>query len=282
MEEILQCVVCLTVPPPPWFTCLNGHALCDPCYAKIDTVENPDDSDDEITLCPICRVKLDYSRQDQALAAALVEQFHPEFCVTCPNEGCDQQVPIGAMEAHKSVCDCRRVLCPLKRMGDCDCNSECVALEREAHVRANACHFRLVEKSPATWTKTDDATKPLFFMAEGVCVQKCPDPPVLRFYSFTEEEPVVAVDVSVEDGPFQLSAVLPLFSLCRRSKDGREFEGTVVAVPGLATVSLSIAVRVLPPPTTKRTTDDDANSEREAKRVCIRPFITSQHLSLSQ
>jgi hypothetical protein len=235
MEEILQCSVCLTVPPPPWWACKNGHGICLSCFNKLENLAASDsDSDSESEghrRCPVCRcVFVDDEPVAQGLAAQLVEKYHPEFCVSCPNEGCAQPVPLGTLAAHKSACAFRRVLCPVDYLRGCDCDGTCMATEKIEHIRANTDYIRLFERSPLQFVHAAGGDHlPLFLMDEGICVYIDPLKSCLVFYSITEEDRLISVSLEVAN-VIKTTSVFTARSLEKTNP----FPNAVLAVPELA------------------------------------------------
>jgi hypothetical protein len=96
LEEALECVICLSVPPStPIHQCDNGHLFCRNCRSRLID-------------CPICRKKLGIGRN------LLAEKLLEKIPLRCPYSslGCQVKISQKDVENHGQECHLREVCCP--------------------------------------------------------------------------------------------------------------------------------------------------------------------------
>ena len=125
MREIVQCVVCLRVPPrylvpreEKIFQCQNGHIICNDCSSKIGAQ------------CPSCRTAINKLTGDKKIRNLAVEQIIESLdCYNCQNLDCEFSGNFCEMALHKKKCEYRLVQCPdggyYSHYGGCLWNYDC-------------------------------------------------------------------------------------------------------------------------------------------------------------
>lgn len=109
----LQCRVCFEIPAPPWTGCHIGHPICDACYDRLPE-----------KICPSCFENME-TRPRLLAAEQLVARLKLPVKVTCPHEGCGEQVPLSVIEPHTATCGYRLLdMCPAKASG-LPCQGKC-------------------------------------------------------------------------------------------------------------------------------------------------------------
>ena len=96
LEEALECVICLCLPPStPISQCDNGHLFCSNCRSRL-------------TKCPICRIRLGMTR------SLIAEKMLDKIPVRCPYAqiGCRVKISRKDVENHSQECQMREVSCP--------------------------------------------------------------------------------------------------------------------------------------------------------------------------
>lgn len=200
MEEILACCVCLSVPPPPWFACENGHSICEKCIGHLTHRR-----------CPICR--FDFARNGcdrQRMAEMIVQHLLPDFACLCANQGCEQRVPLSMAAAHNSTCTYRMVRCPLEHRYDgCapTCTGRCTVDSIIDHIREYAPQTRdptsIIEGSQLTLTFTQNHSvhdsKCYFLLNAGIGIRQ-------EFLKFPGGYFVLASFCSLSDQPREITA----------------------------------------------------------------------------
>lgn len=95
IKDALDCTICLDIPKnDPVYQCENGHILCKECR-------------ENITDCPVCRVKLGSLRN---LAIEKVLAKCPRPC-EYSNYGCIVKLTKEALDVHKDVCKYKPLQC---------------------------------------------------------------------------------------------------------------------------------------------------------------------------
>jgi len=99
----LQCMVCMELCEPHVLCCLEGHIMCDECYAN--WVKQ---SSTSTVLCPSC--KNDFNKPFRNL---LIEQLIASLPCVCIHSGCGRtDVPRSELKHHIENCYHKPVVCP--------------------------------------------------------------------------------------------------------------------------------------------------------------------------
>jgi hypothetical protein len=106
IEELVQCCMCLEVPPLPWRGCVNGHLLCNSCRQGLDPAQ-----------CPQCRAALT-TLVPMHLAEQLARECGLVLSIGCAHPGCRGRfMSERERDVHVRTCPAGPIPCAFGRGG---------------------------------------------------------------------------------------------------------------------------------------------------------------------
>ena len=152
IKDALECVICLDVPKKdPIYQCDNGHILCSFCH------ENVSD-------CPVCRVKLGRSRN---LAVEKVLSKCPRPC-EYDTYGCTVKLTKEALTAHNDICKYKPVECLNSMCKELVSMIEMAKHMEDAHTVFKADGHSIHYNKMSTYLKSNVQFNPAHFTFDGV------------------------------------------------------------------------------------------------------------------
>ena len=147
MEEIMECIICRSIPSEGQMRqCRNGHLACQRCMGN-----------EALTTCGVCREPLGSKRIRNVAVEQLMDAVDLE--VSCKHQNCMFRDAKNAVKTHERTCDKRIVQCP-----DPFC-PEMIPLKSLLHhmkVGNPTRDFRQWEPTVGTITSTGEMTPEIF------------------------------------------------------------------------------------------------------------------------